>query len=171
MWRQSVVNCRIASRAQCDAEGWAQRTPKVRVERCLLPAVAAVTDPKTMVLRVTIVGENTRTIESLQRYLISVGVESLVMRQLPDGTAVAALGDALVVFPDDFNANAVLATIKKLQQSCPLLQLLLVTSAPQRFQDLRTKDARPPILLAKPAFGWAILDAVRASAVSREESY
>jgi hypothetical protein len=120
-------------------------------------------------LRVTIVGENARTIESLRRYLTSAGVDSTALQQLPGPATLAQQGDALVIFPDDFDTTAVLSTVENVQRLRPQLQLLLVTSAPQRYQNRQAcENAQPPIVLSKPAFGWSILDAIRDS-VSRHE--
>lgn len=122
-------------------------------------------------LRVTVVGESAKTIESMRRYLSAAGVNSGAMRELPRTSTLSQLGDALVIFPDEFDTSAVLATIENVQRLRPQLRLLLVTSAPQRYQDRQSSDnALPPILLPKPAFGWSILDAIRAAASSDEES-
>lgn len=118
-------------------------------------------------LRVTVIGVNARTVDSLHRYLTDAGVESSAMRQLPDVTALSNLGDALVLFPDDFDACAVLSAVASVQRLRPELQLLLITSAPQQYQCRESSNDAPlPILLPKPAFGWSILDAIR-EAVSR----
>jgi hypothetical protein len=122
-------------------------------------------------LRVTVVGESAKTIESMRRYLSAAGVNSEAMQQLPKTSTLSQLGDALVIFPDEFNTGAVLSTIENVQRLRPRLQLLLVTSAPQLYQDRPSSNSAPtPILLPKPAFGWSILDAIRASASANEES-
>jgi hypothetical protein len=121
-------------------------------------------------LRVTIVGENAKTIESLRRYLTSAGVDSEAMQQLPGPAALAQLGNTLVIFPDDFDTSAVLAIVENVQRLRPPLQLVLVTSTPQRYQHRPVGDqAPPPIVLSKPAFGWSILDAIRDSFSLYEE--
>jgi hypothetical protein len=128
-----------------------------------------VVPPCKELLHVTIVGENAKTVEGLRRYLTSAGVDSEAMRQLPGPATPAQLGDALVIFPDDFDTSAVLSIVENVQRFRPQLQLLLVTSTPQRYQHRQVSDkAPPPIVLSKPAFGWSILDAIRDS-VSRHE--
>jgi hypothetical protein len=122
-------------------------------------------------LRVTVVGENAKTVESLRSYLTAAGVDSDVLQQLPDVAMLARLGDALVLFPDDFDTSAVVSALENVQRLRPQLRLLLVTSAPQRYQRRQPSDtAQPPILLPKPAFGWSILDAIRDSVSRNEES-
>jgi hypothetical protein len=122
-------------------------------------------------LHVTVVGDNARTIESLREYLTAAGVDFQSMRRLPENTADLALGDAVVIFPDEFETQTVLETVEAMQREHPKLQLLLVTSLPQRYQAQAVIDgAQPPMLLPKPAFGWAILDAIRASSSSTGES-
>jgi hypothetical protein len=122
-------------------------------------------------LRVTVVGDNVRTIESLREYLAAAGVESRATRSLSESVTGQTNVDALVIFPDEFGTNEVLCTIEALQKKHPKLQLLLVTSAPRSYQGSRLMDVeRPPILLPKPAFGWSILDAVRTASSAEGES-
>src|SRR5512145_1433009 len=103
-------------------------------------------------LRVTVIGDNVRTIESLREYLTAAGVESRATRSLSESMTGQTRVDALVIFPDEFGANEVLCTVETLQKKHPKLQLLLVTSAPRSYQSSRLMDAeRPPILLPKPA--------------------
>lgn len=73
---------------------------------------------------------------------------------------------AAVIFPDDFEDDEVLTLLGQLRQSRPRLLSLLVTRAPQRFRDVVQADGRslPPIMMAKPSFGWDILEAIRAHA-------
>ncbi len=121
---------------------------------------------------VTVIGDHARTIEGLRQYLNAAGVYSVVMRQLPDRTTDLALGIAVIIFPDDFETQEVLATIEALQQRNPRLWLLVVTSFPRNFQVTRLMDrARPPIIMPKPAFGWSILDELRAISSTEGESW
>ncbi len=91
------------------------------------------------------------------------------MQCLPKVAANQTLGEAVVLFPDEFETAEVLMTIEALQREHPLLRLLLVTNSPQRYRDRRVVEGvRPPLPLAKPAFGWSILDAIRASSEDGE---
>jgi hypothetical protein len=141
------------------------------MERHLLVAARNLAPTCETPLRVTVVGENAKTVESLRSYLTAAGVDSDALQQLPDVASLARMGDALVLFPDDFDTSAVLSTLENVQRLRPQLQLLLVTSAPQRYQRRQpSHTTQSPILLPKPAFGWSILDAIRDSVSRYEES-
>ena len=77
---------------------------------------------------------------------------------------------AAIIFPDDFEDEAVRALIRQLRRARPRLLSVIVTRAPQRFLDIAKPDGRslPPIMLPKPSFGWDILDAIRAHANSTQ---
>lgn len=68
----------------------------------------------------------------------------------------------VVLFPDDFTAADVAAAVPRLCR--PQILVVLVTSEPQRYAALLapTDGARPPLTMAKPAFGWMLVDAIRA---------
>jgi hypothetical protein len=121
--------------------------------------------------RVTVISDNVTTIACLGRYLSDAGFDSQSMRRLPDSTIDLQLGDVVVIFPDEFETGAVLASVEALQRADPHLRLLLITRSPQSYQ-VRTaiEGALPPVLLPKPAFGWSILDAIRASSSAPVES-
>ena len=72
--------------------------------------------------------------------------------------------NAAVIFPDDFEDREMLKLVRLLRRTRPRLLSLIVTREPQRFRDVVQADGRslPPIILAKPSFGWEILDAIRA---------
>lgn len=121
-------------------------------------------------LRVTVVGDHAQTIEGLRRYLSAAGLEARATRSLSEGTANPTASDVLVIFPDEFRTEEVLETIEALQKGYPELKLLLITSTPQHYQTSRLMDAAQSlILLPKPAFGWSILDAIRAPQSMVEE--
>lgn len=121
-------------------------------------------------LRVTVVAGSAKTIQGLLAYLSDAGVNSDALKQLPEPSAVEQLGDALVIFPDDFEPSTVLSTVESVQTLRPRVRLLLITSAPQRYQLRGTIDrVQPPILLPKPAFGWSILDTIRDLSAHDEE--
>ena len=115
---------------------------------------------------VMVVADNRETIDGLHSYFQGAGVASHTARGLGDATAIRAATTALVLFPDEFDAKDVVRRIAALRTSRPRLLLVVVTSAPQRFRSALEPDGRSllPIVLPKPAFGWAILDAIRAHA-------
>jgi len=123
------------------------------------------TGPKTK-LAVAVVADNPETLDGLHAYLSGAGVSSRAMRALGDAGAMARELAAVVIFPDELDAAEVVAHVARLRATRPRLLVLLVTGMPQRFAAALEPDGRsiPPIVLPKPAFGWSILDAIRAHA-------
>lgn len=121
--------------------------------------------PPTTSIYVTVVAESPETIDGLHGYLDGAGVESRAIRAVRDAH-VPAKSTAVVIFPDEFGVDDVVASITSLRAAHPRLLILLVTGAPQRFRAALEPDGHslPPIVLPKPAFGWTILDAIRAHA-------
>ncbi len=68
----------------------------------------------------------------------------------------------VVLFPDDFAIAEVAAAVPRLRRAPRLL--VLVTSEPQRYAELiaPVDGTRPPMVMPKPAFGWMLVDAIRA---------
>ncbi|MBX3232575.1 MAG: hypothetical protein KIT84_16490 [Labilithrix sp.] len=110
---------------------------------------------------VTIVSTNRATLDDLQVYLRGAGVEARCMRDLRECVAsTPASTQAFVLFPDDFRWEKVVATLAELAERRPTALPVLVTAHPQRFKTLTP----PPsvLIVARPAWGWTILDAIRA---------
>jgi hypothetical protein len=119
----------------------------------------------TAALAVTIIGDNSKTVEGLAQYLSASGLHPRSLRRFPDAIESADLGDVLVLFPDEFETALVLSSVETLQRHQPRLRLLLVTSAPRTYELRVVADSAPkPVVLPKPAFGWSIVDAIRAEA-------
>ena len=114
-------------------------------------------------LSVTLVGERKETLSELHDYLVGAGVESRTCRSLRDAELPAQTA-AVVLFPDEFEEHDVVGRIGKLRTRRPRVLLVLVTARAQRLRPALTVDTSrvlAPVVLAKPAFGWAILDAIR----------
>ncbi len=126
--------------------------------------------PVVRPLEVTVVADNPETIESLRSYLSGAGVSSHGRRDLRDADLVTAASSALVIFPDELAHGEVVTCICALRSAHPALPIVVVTGAPQRFQSALEPDgdSRLPIVLPKPAFGWTILDTIRAYARSEQ---
>lgn len=69
---------------------------------------------------------------------------------------LARVTGEIVLFPDDFAAADIDAALPRLARA-PLL--VLITAEPQRYADA---TGRAPLVMPKPAFGWQIVDAIRA---------
>ena len=114
-------------------------------------------------LNVIVVADNRETLDGLHGYLSGAGIASQTRRTLgalPTSTTV------VVLFPDEFDAEAVTSAIGSLRSSRPKLQLVVITSTPQRYRPTLDPDGRSrlPVVLQKPAFGWTILDTLRGQA-------
>ncbi len=110
---------------------------------------------------VAIVSANPETLDGLQSYLSSAGVMARCTRDVA-ACAQTAHGATLafVLFPDDFHWESVATAIADLRELRPRALRVLVTSQPRRFQELVTPEN--DVVVARPAWGWTILDAIRA---------
>ena len=124
------------------------------------------TKPRVRPLHVTVVAGNAETLSSLQSYFDGAGVPTHGVRAIDELSSVAPATTAVVLFPDDFEDDAVVGTIAALRREHPMLLVLVVTRQPQLFGDALAPDerSRPPVVLPRPTFGWSILDAIRAHA-------
>lgn len=120
--------------------------------------------PKT-VPHVAIVSGEPDTVRGLRAYFERAGVPAepapvpLRVEALPERTTT------IVMFPDDLDPHEVQESIARVQAARPEVLLIVVTSAPRAFERSGDGSARSEIVvLPRPAFGWTILDAVRARA-------
>jgi len=122
---------------------------------------------------VTLIADNPETLDGLQAYLAGVGVASRTTRVLRDAALILPGSSAVVLFPDDFALKDVERRLASLRASRPELLIVLVTSLPGHFHTALAADERSltPVVLPKPAFGWVILDAIRAHERSEDPSW
>lgn len=121
-------------------------------------------------LRVMVIAANRDTAAGLQRHLKGVGISSKILLSLNNRAMVPLVTMVLVLFPDDFELDAVLDRLRALRAHRPWLLIILVTLAPQRFGAATAANGKSvvPIVLPKPSFGWTIVDAIRAHAPAEE---
>jgi hypothetical protein len=83
---------------------------------------------------------------------------------LLDANRVTKGTSVVVIFPDEFDENVVVENVASLRAAHPRLLILLITGASLRYHSALVPEGRsvPPLVLPKPAFGWSILDAIRA---------
>lgn len=120
-------------------------------------------------LCVTVVSDNPETLDGIEMYFQRAGVPTQTARTVDDPrTLTSAATTAVILFPDDFEHAAALAFVAKLRHARPRLLLLLLTREPQRFSEAVAPDGRslPPLVLPRPSFGWAILEAIRSTGVA-----
>lgn len=115
---------------------------------------------------VTVIADNSETLNGLNVYLSRAGVALHSTRNLRDARIVPPAVNAVVIFPDEYPLDDALATITALRLTRPQLLIVIVTSAPQHFGSAVAPAGGllPAIVLPKPAFGWTMLDAIRAHA-------
>lgn len=125
--------------------------------------------PSAGSLHVAVVADNPETIDALHAYFSQAGIASNGTRTLNDADRMVPATTALVLFPDDFDPGDIVTFITSLRSARPKLLVLLVTGTPQSFRSALGPDGHslPPMVLPKPAFGWNILDALRAHAHPR----
>ena len=113
-------------------------------------------------LRAAIVSSSLETRDGLEAYLRGAGISTRGTGQLADFAEVARGASAIVVFPDDFAWEAVISTLQTPRENARAL-VVLVTSRPSRFEALLwSHGSQKPMLVPRPAWGWTILDAIRA---------
>ena len=115
-------------------------------------------------LLITVVARNSETVAALREYLTGAGVATSGQSQVANlATAVPQGCRVVIVFPDDFMFLAVAAELASLQATRPSLLTVLVTNDPRRYEALPLRDdAFEPVVIPKPAWGWTILETVRA---------
>lgn len=115
-----------------------------------------------------VVADSAETLDGLHAYLAQFGLSSTGTRYLSETKDLTRDMTAAVLFPDDFEPDDVVEAVESLRRARPQVLIVLVTGAPQRFGELTRKEgASPaPIVLAKPALGWTLVDVLRAHVTS-----
>lgn len=112
--------------------------------------------------RVAIVSANAETLDGLQSYLDGAGVAARGTRRLEECASLTAASTlAVVLFPDDFASDGVMSAVRELATRHPTILQVLVTGHPKAYEALG-KGRRNVLVIARPVWGWTILDAIRA---------
>lgn len=112
--------------------------------------------------QVAIVSANPETLDGLQSYLQSAAVAARGTRRLDDCPGLAVPSTvAVVLFPDDFPCELVMAVVADIDARRPSILRLLVTGHPKTFEPL-AEGRRNVMIVPRPVWGWTILDAIRA---------
>lgn len=129
-----------------------------------MPTRKRTTSPR----QVAIVSANPETLDGLQSYLQGAGVAARGTRRLEDCAELTAPATvAVVLFPDDFSRESVMATVVDIGARGPSILRLLVTGHPKAFEAL-VEGRRNVLVVPRPIWGWTILDAIRAHVDERE---
>lgn len=111
---------------------------------------------------VAIVSTNRETLDGLEAYLRAAGLTTRGTRELEEIAHLSpSARTAIVLFPDDFRWELVVATLAELTavRRKPSALPVLVTANPKRFELLVL--GQPALIVPRPAWGWTILDAIR----------
>jgi DNA-binding NtrC family response regulator len=112
-------------------------------------------------LEVAIVSGDADTRGELEAYLREAGVTPWATGAIQDCVALAPPGTvAFVLFPDGFGTESVVSTVEALTKRRPRVLPVLVTAHARELEALQLGDK--VLIVARPVWGWAILDAVRA---------
>jgi hypothetical protein len=113
-------------------------------------------------IRVSIVSANDETLDGLQAYLRRAGLDAKGSREVDSGASTDPPPGAVVFFPDEFSIERVVDAVKRLHSKRPRAIVVLVTREPQRFEKAfeGVGGVFQPLVVAKPAWGWTILDAI-----------
>ena len=131
-----------------------------------------VPDPSESASHVVVVAANTETMQALREYLKGAGVASRTTPELMNTSLAARSTRAIVIFPDEFEADEVVNRVSSLRAARPQLLLVLITGTPARYRAALEPEVGsvPPVVLPKPAFGWSIVDVVRAQLVRADDA-
>ena len=118
-------------------------------------------------LEVAIISDNPETLDGLREYLEGAGITTYGSRQLATPLLMSRPLAAVVFFPDDFRTGDVFDLVTRLLRDRPNVRALIVTGDPRRYEPLVALRAvsAVPIIIPKPAWGWTILDSIRADLV------
>jgi hypothetical protein len=113
---------------------------------------------------VLVVSSNAETLDGMHAYFSQSGIASLSRRVVNPLSELASSLRAAVVFPDDFAAHEASSYLSMMRMRRPDLTIVIVTKEPPIYCAMNADDGYPlsAIVLARPAFGWTILDAIRA---------
>lgn len=112
--------------------------------------------------RTLIVGGDADLLGQLRDYLSHAGVEARASRRLNDAWRRGS-AEAVVLFPDDFEAGEVTDGLSLLLARSPCPRVIVITAGPRLFEPLIECFAASDsvVILPKPVWGWAILDLLR----------
>ena len=110
---------------------------------------------------VVIFSANPETLDGLEAYLCSVGFQAKGRRQLDASSGLTSASTlAIVLFPDDFPWDAVIATVGALAAKSTSTLRVLVTGEPKKYEHL-IAGRKNFVVVPRPIWGWTILDAIR----------
>jgi hypothetical protein len=119
-------------------------------------------------MQVTIVAVRSETLDGLKWYFSRRGLSARATRRLADADHEPCT--AIVLFPDEFPFDDVQRALHRFRRDRPDLLMVLVTSALERHAAIAVDAESLTIIIPKPAWGWLILEAIRAGIEAKSDS-
>jgi hypothetical protein len=112
-----------------------------------------------------VISASSETLDGLTAYFSRAGVSCESRRTANPLAGLPTSVRAVVVFPDDFPSHEIGTYLALVGARRPDVTLVIVTSDAAAYAARRTTEGRPlnATVLPRPAFGWTILDVVRAA--------
>lgn len=118
---------------------------------------------------VALVATNPETLDGLQAYLRAAGLSARCVREIETCFRHSGAGPtAFVIFPDDFAWESVTAALDDGDKHRQDALRIVVTAQPKRLES--RGQSEHVVIVPRPAWGWTILDAIRAYADRRRGS-
>jgi hypothetical protein len=140
-----------------EARGWHRS--------CSTAGVSKVTTLPERPGSVLVVSSNPETLDGLTQYFSKAGVPSESRRCANPLAELPRALSGLVVFPDDYIEHEIANYLFMVRTRRPGLTIVVVSRDAQAYRAMTTVEGHPlhAVVLARPAFGWAILDAIRSA--------
>lgn len=111
-----------------------------------------------MNISIALASTNHETLDGLQEYFTRVGARLSNISKLDDALHTTAGVDVVVLFADDYPREVALRALAELAVKL----IIVVTGEVSAYTPRAAKGGAPRVLvLARPAWGWMLLDAVR----------
>jgi hypothetical protein len=114
--------------------------------------------PAVMNISIALATTNHETLDGVQEYFTRVGARLTNISKLDDALHTTAGVDVVVLFADDYPREMVLRAVEELSVKL----IIVVTGEVRAYVPRAAKGSAARVLvLARPAWGWMLLDAVR----------
>ena len=111
-----------------------------------------------MNVSIALASTNRETLDGVQEYFTRVGARLSNFSKLDDARRKTVGVDVVVLFADDYPREVVLRAVAELSVKL----IIVVTGEVSAYTPRAPKEGAPRVLiLARPAWGWMLLDAVR----------
>lgn len=121
--------------------------------------------PDTLLAGLAIVSTDRETLDGVKEYFERAGARVRTTSRLDEASDATEGAEAVVFFADDYPAEEGITFLSQLSARL----VIVVTAKLAEFNAGRSswRQARPVVVLSRPAWGWVLLDAVRAGLEDR----